>query len=228
MSIAVTDMAATHDAVLFCPFCEESFEGETVCPEHELALVPFEKLPRVVRARREVRDDKELPWWEPRFGRALTAAGAAAIAIGFIGPLAIVSNAGASLAITGPGLAATRLMGFWSVLVVPIVVLTVLGLRRSPARMRGVRIVVPVLGLAAPAVLAWALAGMRAWALSLDGGAISLAWGSVVIALGATFVVVGGLVLGLVPSHAVAPHGAAAEDAESPIAPERKPRKKPR
>ena len=26
-------------SVLFCPFCEESFEGLTHCPEHELELV---------------------------------------------------------------------------------------------------------------------------------------------------------------------------------------------
>ena len=31
-------------SVLFCPFCEESFEGLTQCPEHELELVAFDKL----------------------------------------------------------------------------------------------------------------------------------------------------------------------------------------
>ena len=31
-------------SVLFCPFCEESFEGLTHCPEHELELVGFDKL----------------------------------------------------------------------------------------------------------------------------------------------------------------------------------------
>ena len=32
--------------LLFCPFCRECFEGEAQCPEHELALVRFEDLPR--------------------------------------------------------------------------------------------------------------------------------------------------------------------------------------
>ena len=29
---------------LFCPFCEECFEGEARCPEHDIPLVPFEDL----------------------------------------------------------------------------------------------------------------------------------------------------------------------------------------
>ena len=32
--------------ILFCPFCRESFEGEAVCPEHDLELVPIDRLPR--------------------------------------------------------------------------------------------------------------------------------------------------------------------------------------
>ena len=51
---------SSSTAVLFCPFCRESFEGETHCPEHELALVPFDRLEGATNSSTQPRDDERL------------------------------------------------------------------------------------------------------------------------------------------------------------------------
>jgi len=65
--------------VLFCPFCRESFEGEELCPEHELALVPWGALSKPA-----TRDDEPLPRWSPARGRGELAVGALGTLLAFI------------------------------------------------------------------------------------------------------------------------------------------------
>jgi hypothetical protein len=75
--------------VLFCPFCRESFEGQTACPEHDLPLVEWTAL-----APQAAREDRELAWWSPAHGRGLIAAGALLTLIAFCTlPLASTSGA---------------------------------------------------------------------------------------------------------------------------------------
>src|SRR3954447_13256416 len=69
----------TEDQVLFCPFCRESFEGRSKCPEHDLALVGFDKLgpdPFEPENMPEVVDETPLATIDPAFGRGYVAAGA--------------------------------------------------------------------------------------------------------------------------------------------------------
>src|SRR5690348_17144314 len=76
----------TEHQVLFCPFCRESFEGATRCPEHDLALVGFEKLgpdPFDPENMPEVIDETPLSTFDPVFGRGYVAAGAILNALAF-------------------------------------------------------------------------------------------------------------------------------------------------
>src|SRR5688572_14086790 len=74
--------------ILFCPFCRDSFEGERTCPEHDIALVPLERLPPAEHGVADEDDDGEgapaapagddapLALFEPGYGRGLVALGA--------------------------------------------------------------------------------------------------------------------------------------------------------
>src|SRR5436190_1914040 len=79
----------SSDAVLFCPFCRESFEGQAHCPTHDLALVPFRELgPELDPAR----DQERLPLATPAFGRGLVLAGALLSLLALFLPLARFSG----------------------------------------------------------------------------------------------------------------------------------------
>jgi len=76
--------------ILFCPFCRDGFEGRTECPEHELTLVPIDKLPRKAEATLQ----SVTLFVDPRLGRGAVLFGAALVLVGFMAPL--VSGAGVS------------------------------------------------------------------------------------------------------------------------------------
>jgi hypothetical protein len=158
--------------VLFCPFCRESFEGEAVCPEHELSLVPWSDLPRPAR-----NEDEVLPWWSPAFGRGLLAAGAAGSLLAFmVWPLA--STEGALR--MGGSMLKLALLGapkLWLVVMGPLAQLVLLYRRRSPLALRRARLAALVMALVPAAAAAWAFAAARDATVQLalrEGSAIEL------------------------------------------------------
>lgn len=142
--------------VLFCPFCRESFEGEAVCPEHELALVAWDDLPKAAR-----RDDEVMPWWSPALGRGLLAAGAAGTLLAFLAcPLA--STEGALR--MGGSMLKLALLGspkLWLVVMGPLALLAILYRRRTPLALRRARLAALVSALVAPGAAYWAFETAR-------------------------------------------------------------------
>ena len=127
-------------SILFCPFCRECFEGEARCPDHDLALVPFARLPE---ARRELADDEPLLPLDPRFGRGFVFLGAALMLAGFLGPLARTYYGDQEAWDTGYRLAATRAMNLWMVPMVAAALVAILHRRATLAQLRSVRLASP-------------------------------------------------------------------------------------
>lgn len=147
------------EPVLFCPFCREAYEGATHCPEHELALVPFARLP--VRAK-PVTDDEPLAWYSPRLGRGFVAFGALLTALAFaVTPIATVEEP----VRMGGVMLRLALLGTPKLWLIPMAVLAqaaVLYRRRTPRAMRGARVVVPLVSLVPTAAALWTLHGIFA------------------------------------------------------------------
>jgi hypothetical protein len=144
--------------VLFCPFCGEAFEGESRCPEHELALLPWTELPRKAR----VADaHAALAWYSPRAGRGSVFAGAGIALLGFfLLPLARVDAAlklgGSMLTLALHG--SPRL---WLVPAAAAAELLILRRRTTPIAMHRARLAVALVG-AVPAITAlWTWSGAR-------------------------------------------------------------------
>jgi hypothetical protein len=192
--------------VLFCPFCRESFEGTNLCPEHELALVSFDQLaPEAVpdddeeaplddasRADPRPPDERPLAAFDPRFGRGLVALG------GLLNLLAL-----ALPLITVPGFETAKthqiaraVPSLWTLLLVSFTVLFVLARRRTPRRLRGLRLLIPLLSGVSPLTLAWAIVRLS------DGGTTAVRLGPAVYAVGAAslLLLLGGLRLGVWPA----------------------------
>ncbi len=143
--------------VLFCPFCRESFEGERECPEHELALVPFFDLPG---ERRALGDDERVAWHSPALGRGPVAAAALAKLIAFATmPLSRVEGPTA-MGGTMLRLASESTPKLWLVPAAALAILAILLRRRTPVGLRGVRVLVPLLALVAPATVLWSWSGI--------------------------------------------------------------------
>jgi hypothetical protein len=149
--------------VLFCPFCRESFEGVRVCPDHDLALVPFHKLPPDPASAEapELTDDTPLETLDARFGRGFVAAGAvlngAALGAEFVrfpGGSALSTLA---LASTIPAL--------WTVGLVSFTLLFVLRRARTLRALRALRVLVPALACVSPLALIWELVRIRSGAV---------------------------------------------------------------
>ena len=129
--------------ILFCPFCGDGFEGRTECPEHELTLIPIDKLPRKAEAALE----SVTFFGDPRLGRGVVLFGAALVLGGFVAPFvrgAGISASALEVAIDGadnlwltPGAASALLWILWR--------------RRSRSALRAAR--AAVLGLASGAAL---------------------------------------------------------------------------
>ena len=139
---------AEHPQILFCPFCRDSFEGRTDCPEHELTLVPIEKLPREAESTLE----RVTFFADPRLGRGAVLLGAGLVLLGFLAPL-VISTGGAPADNSDPGIAASALEvavdgagNLWFTPGAAIAMLWILWRRRSGHTMRAAR--AAVLGLA--------------------------------------------------------------------------------
>jgi hypothetical protein len=199
-------------AILFCPFCRESFEGETRCPEHELALVPFDRLPGATSRDAVPRDDEPLGTFDLRFGRGLVFAGAVLAMVGFLCPLGTIGAAGQVLHVTGPSIAVTHAPTLWIVPGIAFAALFLLAQRRTLVRMRAIRLVVPLLAWGVP-MAAWSAARrLDRWAAQMQVGeeqaVAHLGWGLVVLGVATLLMMVGGLRLGVPPTSAALPHGA--------------------
>jgi hypothetical protein len=191
--------------VLFCPFCRESFEAAphaSLCPEHELPLVSFDQL----AANSEQTDgedlddeaeldglspglspeDRPLGAYDPGLGRAVVGLGALlnAAALG-LSPVHLPGAASPSLyqlARTVPSL--------WTLGLVSFTVLFALARRRTPRSLRGLRVLVPTLGLLSPITVGFTLARLGALGAGSPGHAVYA------VALAALLLVAGGLRLG--------------------------------
>jgi hypothetical protein len=148
--------------VLFCPFCRESFEGARVCPDHELALVPFHKLPPDSAARTDLApaDDAPLEMLDARFGRGYVAFGAvlngAALGAEFVrfpGGRALSTLALAS-----------AMPALWTLGLVSFTLLFVLRRAKTLRALRALRVLVPALACLGPVTLLWEIMRIRSGA----------------------------------------------------------------
>ena len=146
--------------VLFCPFCRECFEGVQVCPDHDLALIPFHKLPpdRASTELPELNEDTPLEALEVRFGRGFVAAGA--LLNGVVLGLEFVRFPG------GRGLStatlASTIPALWTVGLVSFTLLFVLRRAKTLRALRALRVLVPALACISPLTLIWELLRIRA------------------------------------------------------------------
>jgi hypothetical protein len=183
-------------SVLFCPFCRESFEGETVCPEHELRLVPWSELPRPARS-----DDEAVAWWSPALGRGLLGGGAIGTLLAFlVAPLASTEGA----VRMGGSMLKLAMLGspkLWLVAMGPLASLAILYRRRAPLELRRARLAALIAALVPAAAACWAFDTARVATEQLaarEGSAILLRLdvGGYVIAACAVLGVIGALRLG--------------------------------
>lgn len=207
--------------VLFCPFCRESFEGETKCPEHELALVPFDELAGASSSGDLPRDDQRLGTFDLRFGRGVVGLGAVLALVGFLCPLGSITSATETLLVTGPSIAVTHAPTLWVVPGIGFLALVLLAQRRTLARMRAIRIVVSLLAWGVPMSVWSAVRRLDHWAeLASVGERVATAhygWGLGVLGLATLLLMVGGLRLGVAKARETLPHGAEPDRASSPI-----------
>jgi len=142
-----TRPAADPAPPLFCPFCEECFEGEARCPEHDIPLVPFEDL-AAARGRDMPADDEKVAALDPRFARLPLAMGALAVLAGFFLPfVASAFPDGTVSEGTGFETASNVALNLWIVPAVAATVISILVRRRKPLQMRGARLAVLMLGV---------------------------------------------------------------------------------
>ena len=190
--------------ILFCPFCEESFEGETLCPEHELELVPFDKLrsrlDEDVHSERE-HEDTELDALHPGYMRGPVALGAFTTLVGFFLPF-VEYQLGDELATASAySFALQRATNLWTPLGVALAQLAVLGARRTPRSMRSARLTMPLLSAVGGASIVYTSQRVFEHVASAGGvghnASASLLAGAWLMAAGLTFSGLAGLRLGL-------------------------------
>ncbi len=196
---------AAHQ-VLFCPFCRECFEDSSTCPEHELRLVAFDQLapdPQLADEDQEeehaatrgasvAAEDAAMAALDPRFGRGWVALGAALNGLSLV--LGLVRVAPARVLATYE--LAPRLPSLWTLGLVSVTALYALARRRTPAQLRSLRVLFPLLALISPATLLWALARLG-WQRELGAAPYAVAAASALMLFG-------GLKLGVPrpPAHA--------------------------
>jgi hypothetical protein len=153
-----------HDTVLFCPFCGDGFEGLTQCPDHELALVPWQELPK---AKRSDPPELDLAWHSPRLGRAWLALSSLFMLGGFASlPLGRVTGASGSMGGSMLQLALHGAHKLWLVPAASAVLLALLYRRRSPRAMRAARVAAAFTAMVPSFALVWA------WSSTLEAVAL--------------------------------------------------------
>jgi hypothetical protein len=148
-----------RETVLFCPFCGDGFEGQTLCPDHELALVPWQQLPN---AKRADPPEVDLAGHSLRLGRGWLALSSLLLFVAFAAlPLGRVSGA----ASMGGSMLTLALHGAHKLWLVPAASATLIALlyrRRSPRSMRAARLAALFTVLVAPLSVLWAWSGTLA------------------------------------------------------------------
>lgn len=183
LSVAKDDVQTpppSSGPVLFCPFCREAFEGETHCPEHELLLVDFERLPKQKHERVLPALDEAVSLFEWRFGRAEMAAGALALLAGFaLAPLADAHfEAREPVAWTAMHMAMGPARNLWTVAFAAVLFLVFLARRRTPLQMRGARLAGILLALMPAISLGYSLRNVFRGADATHGALrLELSWG---------------------------------------------------
>lgn len=211
--------------LLFCPFCRECFEGETLCPEHELALVPFDQLPRDpdVDAGDLPAHDQPVSLLDPRFGRGFVMAGVVVSAVGFLMPVLSLDGGAQSRVWSGFEAATTRAPNLWTVPFVAAMFVWVLARRRTPIAMMGARLAGMVFAIAPLLSLAYTVLKVRQGAAQIAERTyrsmeVGVEYGVWVIAAGAVLMLIGSVRLGVLPVPKGAP-SSPDPDARSPIEP---------
>lgn len=200
--------------LLFCPFCRECFEGATVCPEHDLALVPFTDLPRQAHER-EVRWDEPVAPWEVRFGRLEIALGIVLAFVGFFAvPLVTGTFDDRPIVWTALEAGTSRAPNLWTVPFVAALFAVFLHRRRTPQHMRGARLAGIMLSVAPVASLAYSLRNIERGTEDLHG-ALVLEWGPAVwvVVASSALLLVGSLRFGGRVAPPAPPHGSEPADA---------------
>lgn len=211
----------TDQVPLFCPFCRECYEGEKVCPEHELTLVPLHEL--AVKKRNPLpADDEEVAFYELRFGRGPLLGAALLVLAGFVMPVVTTTGRDGELTYSGADVATHVGPNLWCLPFVAATLVAIVLRRRTPKAMRGARLALPLLALLAIGSL-----GYTAWRI-VDGskqmGArmlseinVSFELGMYVMLAGAVLAIPFGIRFGLVPYPKSLPHGATAPAEDSSI-----------
>lgn len=180
--------------VLFCPFCRDSFEGQTTCPACELPLVPFEKLGPAEHETTDADepelaagdpDERRLSLLDPQHGRLSVALGALVVGAALLLDL-VRFPVGRPLRTHE---LARALPSLWSIGLVSFVVLYALARRRTPRALRGLRVIIPLLGLVPPFAVAFVL-------VRRFQGDVSLGAAAYAVGLGSLLLIAGGLRLG--------------------------------
>lgn len=132
--------------LLFCPYCRDGFEDAAECPEHELTLVPIDRLPRIARSASQVTF-----FADPRLGRGPILLGGLLVLVGFFLPFVRTD----ALQASGLGVAIDGAHNLWLVPGAALAILAVLWVRRDRVAMHSARFAVLGLGLAGVLPLAY-------------------------------------------------------------------------
>jgi hypothetical protein len=133
---------------LFCPFCGEGFEGRKECPEHELSLIPIDRLPWAPERMLEA----VTFFFDPRLGRGTVLLGASLVLLGFLAQFVSATGDQASeIAASALEVAIDGAANLWLTPGAAVAVLWILWRRRSRISMRAARLA--VFGLAAGGAL---------------------------------------------------------------------------
>lgn len=218
VSLSPMPESSSNDAkLLFCPFCRECYEGETVCPVHELPLVDFVDLPKQSHERQVGDWEEDLDPWDIRFGRGWIALGAALVAAGFFMPFASATVEDQSVAWSGLDLALGPARSMWTVPFVAVLFVWLLLRRRTILQMLGARLVAFLLAFMPVISCAYAMVHMWRGIERMHGaGLLEWGYGIVVMAIGSALLAIGGLRFGVVPREAL-PHGAAPDEREPAV-----------
>lgn len=200
--------SAVDAPLLFCPFCKECYEGIDLCPDHELALVPFDALPRDAEDLSLPGDEDRLVGFDPRFGRGIVALGVALMLGAFAAPMMEVTTTTQSRVFSAYAAALTNAPNLWTIPFVAAMFVAFLARRRTPSELRGARAAGVALSLTPFVSMAysWWRVTSGAEALTERSGQlveIHAHWGFAMTSVACLVLLVGSLRLGLYPQRAL-------------------------
>jgi hypothetical protein len=170
--MATPEETAKNADILFCPFCRDGFEGVSECPEHELILVPLDRLPRD-------RASEVTFFVDPRFGRGALSFGVLLVLAGFFGPFVRARGVDASaleVAIDGAH-------NLWLTPGAALWLTWILWKRRARRLLRSARVAAAGLALAGALPLFYTFRRISVMA-EVDGVDLQWDWGLPVMAAG--------------------------------------------